>query len=205
MPSATSRAPCLRHRRRSGSAAAATRRLSGRRAGVMAGHPISACLPTIRSCANRRRGDGALWRESDEAAGAAGRDRPDGQFRYFRRAAVQAQQASRGNAQRFLEEVHELEARGATWIWTSLPGPTLEAYLDMLAGLAKRSLPNTTSIRDVARWKAGDCCDDSGISGVPPLRCIVLIQVGWLTGNKPTRDLSFPWHIECRCPESVIP
>ncbi len=43
------------------------------------------------------------------------------------------QQASRSNAQRFLEEVHELKALGATWIWTSLPGPTLEAYLDIVA------------------------------------------------------------------------
>jgi hypothetical protein len=36
------------------------------------------------------------------------------------------------NALRFLEEVHELQQRGATWIWTSLPGTTLESYLEIV-------------------------------------------------------------------------
>ena len=37
------------------------------------------------------------------------------------------------NARRFLDEVAELEAHGVNWIWASLPAPSLEAYLDMVA------------------------------------------------------------------------
>lgn len=43
------------------------------------------------------------------------------------------QEASPANARRFLEEVAELESHGVNWIWTSLPGPSLDAYLDMVS------------------------------------------------------------------------
>lgn len=41
-------------------------------------------------------------------------------------------EASSSNAQRFREEVQELELHGVNWIWTSLPGPNLEAYVDIV-------------------------------------------------------------------------
>jgi probable F420-dependent oxidoreductase len=37
------------------------------------------------------------------------------------------------NAQRFLEQARDLETRGATWIWTSLPVASPEAYCDLVA------------------------------------------------------------------------
>ena len=40
---------------------------------------------------------------------------------------------TRANAQRFLEEVHELETHGVNWIWTSVPAPSLESYLDTVS------------------------------------------------------------------------
>lgn len=43
------------------------------------------------------------------------------------------QELSTSNAQRFLEEVHELEAHGVSWIWTSLPAVNLETYLETVA------------------------------------------------------------------------
>lgn len=43
------------------------------------------------------------------------------------------QEAGPANARRFLDEVAELQAHGVNWIWTSLPAPSLEAYLDMVA------------------------------------------------------------------------
>lgn len=42
------------------------------------------------------------------------------------------QTPSRENAQRFLEEVDQLAAHGVNWIWTSVPSPSLEAYLDIV-------------------------------------------------------------------------
>ena len=43
------------------------------------------------------------------------------------------QQPSRENAQRFLEEVDQLAGHGVNFIWTSVPSPSLEAYLDIVA------------------------------------------------------------------------
>jgi len=40
------------------------------------------------------------------------------------------QEPSAANARRFLDEVHELAQHGVNWIWTSVPAPSLEAYLD---------------------------------------------------------------------------
>ena len=42
-------------------------------------------------------------------------------------------EATRANAQQFLDEAHQLAEQGVNWIWTSLPGTTLEAYLDLVA------------------------------------------------------------------------
>ena len=39
----------------------------------------------------------------------------------------------RASATRFLDEMHELVSRGASWIWTSLPGASLEAYVDIVS------------------------------------------------------------------------
>lgn len=41
-------------------------------------------------------------------------------------------EASRANAQRFLEEVHQLAEHGVNWTWTSVPAPSLEEYLDIV-------------------------------------------------------------------------
>jgi probable F420-dependent oxidoreductase len=38
--------------------------------------------------------------------------------------------ATRSNAQQFLEEVDALKSLGATWIWTSLPAANVETYLE---------------------------------------------------------------------------
>lgn len=43
------------------------------------------------------------------------------------------QEASRANAERFIDEVSQLAEYGVNWIWTSLPSPSLEAYLDFVA------------------------------------------------------------------------
>lgn len=43
------------------------------------------------------------------------------------------QEASRSNAGRFLDEVRQLAGHGVNWIWTSLPAPSLEGYLDLVA------------------------------------------------------------------------
>ncbi len=42
------------------------------------------------------------------------------------------QTPSRENADRFLDEVDQLAKHGVNWIWTSVPAPSLEAYLDMV-------------------------------------------------------------------------
>lgn len=39
---------------------------------------------------------------------------------------------TRENAQRFLEEMHELAEHGVNWTWTSLPASSLEGYLEMV-------------------------------------------------------------------------
>jgi probable F420-dependent oxidoreductase len=41
--------------------------------------------------------------------------------------------ATEANARRFIDEVAELERRGATWIWTSLPTRSLDHYLELVA------------------------------------------------------------------------
>jgi hypothetical protein len=47
------------------------------------------------------------------------------------------QAASRVNAERFLDEVHELARHGVDWIWTSVPARSLEAYLDIVQWLGE--------------------------------------------------------------------
>jgi probable F420-dependent oxidoreductase len=37
------------------------------------------------------------------------------------------------DAERFVEQAHELKARGATWLWTPLPAPSRAAYLENVA------------------------------------------------------------------------
>jgi hypothetical protein len=39
---------------------------------------------------------------------------------------------SSANAQRFLDEARTLERSGATWIWTSLPAPSLNGFLEII-------------------------------------------------------------------------
>lgn len=41
-------------------------------------------------------------------------------------------EASSANARRFLGEVEQLAGHGVNWIWTSLPAPSLEEYLDFV-------------------------------------------------------------------------
>lgn len=40
---------------------------------------------------------------------------------------------TRAEAQRFLEQAHQLSERGATWIWTRVPSPSRAAYLENVA------------------------------------------------------------------------
>ncbi|MCB2080832.1 MAG: TIGR03619 family F420-dependent LLM class oxidoreductase [Novosphingobium sp.] len=42
------------------------------------------------------------------------------------------QEASRANAERFLDEVSQLAEHGVNWIWTSVPARSLEDYLDIV-------------------------------------------------------------------------
>lgn len=46
-------------------------------------------------------------------------------------------EANASNAERFLEEVSQLEEQGANWIWTSLPSSTLEKYLELVEWFGK--------------------------------------------------------------------
>jgi probable F420-dependent oxidoreductase len=43
------------------------------------------------------------------------------------------QVADRASAQRYLDEVGQLAEHGVNWIWSPLPAPNLEAYLDFVA------------------------------------------------------------------------
>lgn len=43
------------------------------------------------------------------------------------------QGATRADAERFLEQAHELADRGASWIWTRVPSPSRAAYLENVA------------------------------------------------------------------------
>ncbi len=47
------------------------------------------------------------------------------------------QEPSRANAQRFLDEVHELAGHGVNWIWTSVPARSLESYLEIVDWLGE--------------------------------------------------------------------
>jgi alkanesulfonate monooxygenase SsuD/methylene tetrahydromethanopterin reductase-like flavin-dependent oxidoreductase (luciferase family) len=47
------------------------------------------------------------------------------------------QEASQANAQRFLDEVHELAGHGVNWIWTSVPARSLESYLEIVRWLGE--------------------------------------------------------------------
>lgn len=49
------------------------------------------------------------------------------------------------DAQQFLDQTHELESRGATWIWTPLPAPSRAAYLDNLAWFGEEVIARYSS------------------------------------------------------------
>lgn len=42
------------------------------------------------------------------------------------------QEATTANAQRLLDEIHQLAALGVNWIWTSLPADSVESYVDIV-------------------------------------------------------------------------
>lgn len=48
--------------------------------------------------------------------------------------------------QRFVEEAKALEARGVDWMWTPLPSPSRQAYLDALDWFGKEIVPHFTQV-----------------------------------------------------------
>lgn len=60
--------------------------------------------------------------------GAAGRS---GKFDIAVAPPFRPTEPTAANAQRFIDEVSELELKGATWIWTSLAAQSLEHYLEL--------------------------------------------------------------------------
>lgn len=56
-------------------------------------------------------------------------------------------EASPANARRFLDEVHALAELGVNWIWTSIPSPSLEAYLDLVQWFGEEIVTPYTAAR----------------------------------------------------------
>jgi probable F420-dependent oxidoreductase len=53
------------------------------------------------------------------------------------------------DAGRFVEQTHEIESRGATWIWTTLPAPSRAAFLDNVAWYGEEIVAKCSSRQSI--------------------------------------------------------